>query len=232
MSRNPGFMRSSRRALGLAGVLAAFALAPQVSRAATITDPVGDFLPTYTGPLNGDMDVISVGAVQDGTSVTLTATMNGAIGTTAGGLYVLGINRGGGLPLLTFGSPSVGAGVNFDAVAVLIPTGGSFVDILLPNAQAPTPLSTVTFSGSTLTAVIPFALLPTNGFAPAQYLYNLWPRDGLNTSDNGQISDFAPNASSFTASVPEPAGWTIMLLGFGGLGAALRRRRTSRLALA
>lgn len=30
--------------------------------------------------------------------------------------------------------------------------------------------------------------------------------------------------------VPEPAAWTMMLLGFGGLGAALRRRRASAYA--
>lgn len=37
--------------------------------------------------------------------------------------------------------------------------------------------------------------------------------------------------SSVTAGVPEPASWTMMLLGFGGLGALLRSRR-SRSALA
>jgi hypothetical protein len=224
MPRNSRFAPSSWRALGLAGMLAASALTPQLARATTVVDPAGDFLATYTGPHNGDMDVLSVSAVQNGTDVTLSATLNGAIGTTAGGAYVLGVNRGGGLPLLTFGTPSVGAGVNFDAVAILLPAGGSFVDVLLPTAQAPTALSTVTFSGSTLTAVIPLSMLPTNGFAPSQYLYNLWPRDGLNTSDNGQIADFAPNASSFTANVPEPGVWAMMVLGFGLLGAVLRRR--------
>ena len=33
-----------------------------------------------------------------------------------------------------------------------------------------------------------------------------------------------------TASVPEPAAWTLVLIGFGGLGAALRNRR--RIAVA
>jgi hypothetical protein len=214
-----------------AGLLAASAMA--LPARATIVDPLdpaGDFLPTYTGPHNGDMDVLSVGAVEDGTNVTLTATLNGAIGTTAGGAYVFGINRGGGLPLFTFGTPSTGAGVNFDAVAVLLPGGGSFVAVILPTAMTPTPLTNVTFSGSTLTAVVPLADLPSNGFAPSQYFYNLWPRDGLNSADNSQIADFAPDASSF-ATVPEPGAWATLLLGFGTLGAALRRRR-SRLAAA
>jgi hypothetical protein len=30
------------------------------------------------------------------------------------------------------------------------------------------------------------------------------------------------------ASVPEPAGWAMMLVGFGGLGVLLRRRRQAR----
>jgi hypothetical protein len=73
--------------------------------------------------------------------------------------------------------------------------------------------------------VVPFADLPGNGFTAANYLYNLWPRDGLNTADNGQIADFAPDASSFAASVPEPVGWGLMILGFAMTGALLRRRR-------
>jgi hypothetical protein len=194
------------------------------ARAATVTDPAGDFLATYTGPHNGDMDVLSVSAVVSATDVTLSATLAGPIGTTSGGAYVFGVDRGGGLPLLTFGTPSVGAGVTFDAVAVLLPGGGSFVDVLLPTTLSPTPLADVTFSGSTLKAVIPLSLLPSNGFTPDHYLYNLWPRDGLDTSDNGQISDFAPDATTFAA-VPEPGAWSMILLGFGALGAMARRRR-------
>lgn len=228
MPRKSELTPSTWRALGFAALLAASALTPQLARATTVLDPANDFLATYTGPHNGDMDVLSVSAVQNGTDVTLSAVLNGAIGTTAGEAYVFGINRGGGLPLLTFGTPSVGAGVNFDAVAILLPAGGSFVDVLLPIAQAPTALSTVTFSGSTLTAVIPFSMLPTNGFATSQYLYNLWPRDGLTPSDNGQIADFAPNAASFAANVPEPGAWAMMVLGFGLLGALLRRRASFR----
>jgi hypothetical protein len=41
------------------------------------------------------------------------------------------------------------------------------------------------------------------------------------------FSDGIGNASP--AGVPEPASWALMLLGFGGLGRALRRRRAARL---
>jgi hypothetical protein len=132
--------------------------------------------------------------------------------------------------LLTFGTPPVGTGVNFDAVAVLIPGGTSSVSLLVPSAAGPTPITDVTFSGSTFKAVIPLSMLPSNGLMPSQYLFNLWPRSGLDTTDNGQISDFAPDSSSFAASIPEPGAWAMMLLGFGGLGVVLRQR--GRLALA
>jgi hypothetical protein len=222
--------RLCRSALGMAVAVAASAAALQPARATTIVDPAGDFLATYSGPHNGDLDVLSVGAVQNGTSVTLTANLNGAIGTTSGGVYVWGVNRGAGAQLLTLGTPSVGAGVSFDAVALLFPNlTGAVVTFTGGVASAPVPLATgaITGSGSTITGVIPFSLLPSTGFAPANYLYNLWPRDGLGTND--QIADFAPDASSFAANVPEPAAWALMILGFGMTGAALRRRKVAAL---
>ena len=223
----PAFL--SWRALGLATALAAGALAgASAAQADIIVDPAGDFLATYSGPLNGDLDVLSAGAVQNGTDLVLTATLNGDIGTTPGAVYVFGVNRGAGLPLLTFGAPSVGAGVNFDAVAVLTPGGASFVALILPTAQAPIALNDVSFVGSKFRAVIPLSDLPTNGFATSDYLYNLWPRSGLGV--NTQISDFAPDASSFAANVPEPGAWAMMIVGFALLGAMGRRRSRAGIA--
>jgi hypothetical protein len=52
-----------------------------------------------------------------------------------------------------------------------------------------------------------------------------------NGSPGSQI-DFVDNISIVQTSggnaIPEPAGWAMMILGFGGVGATLRRRRVSR----
>jgi PEP-CTERM motif len=226
--REPARRRlQSATAIGASLSLAALAMTAGPAQATTITDPTGDFLSTFsgptTGPDSGQYDVLSVSAVQNGANVTISATMAGPATATA---YVLGINRGAGAAFLDTGPTPVGAGVLFDSVAILLPGGGSFVDNLLPTSTV-SPLSNVTFSGDSFTAVIPFADLPGLGFTTGNYLYNLWPRDGLNAADNTQISDFAPDASSFAASfVPEPASWALMLAGLGMLGAGLRSRRT------
>ena len=41
---------------------------------------------------------------------------------------------------------------------------------------------------------------------------------------------FTADASSVAGVVPEPAAWALMILGFGGAGAALRRRTRQVLA--
>ncbi|HEY2752600.1 MAG TPA: PEPxxWA-CTERM sorting domain-containing protein [Phenylobacterium sp.] len=211
----------------MAALLAASGLASSAAAGpATVPDAMGDFLGTFSGPHNGDLDVLSVSAIQNGTDVAFSATLAGPVGTTPGSVYVLGVNRGAGAPLLTLGTPSVGAGIDFDAVALLFPNDTGAVVLFtggVAGAAVPLAAGAVTVSGSTITGVIPFSMLPSTGFTSANYLYNLWPRDGLATND--QISDFAPDASSFRANVPEPATWAMMLLGFGALGAVLRRRR-------
>jgi hypothetical protein len=229
MTPSPKIPRPSLPALALAGALAAVA-ATAPSEAAAVADPAGDFLSTYTGPQNGDMDVISVNALDQGGNVTLSAMLNGAVGTTSTGVYVWGVNRGAGQQFLLTGTPPVGAGVFFDAVVILFPNQtGRVVDITGGGTTTNLAAGAVTVSGNGITGVVPLSLLPTTGFAnPADYVYNLWPRSGL--TSNVQIADFAPNASSFAASVPEPGAWAMMIVGFGLLGAMGRRRRRAATA--
>jgi hypothetical protein len=216
------------RTLAAAMGLATLALAAQPAQATTITDTSSDILPTFsgpqTGPASGPFDITSVSAIQDGGAVEITTTMAGPATAAA---YVIGINRGAGTALFNQGPVPIGAGVNFDAVAVLIPGGPAFVQLI--GSSTMTPLSEVTFSGDTVSAIIPLADFPSTGFTPANYLYNVWPRNGLNAADNTQISEFDPPTMDFAASavaaVPEPSAWALMLLGVGALGAALRSRR-------
>ena len=58
------FLRSGCVLTGWRLVVLLIALAmPRPVRAVAITDPVGDFLPTYTGPKAGDVDVVAANVV-------------------------------------------------------------------------------------------------------------------------------------------------------------------------
>ncbi len=197
--------------------------------AAPLADAANDFLATYAGPTNGDLDILSVEARFDGTAFTLGSVQNGAVGTV-GSLFVWGINRGAGTARLSFGSPSVGAAILFDAVAVFFADGTGRV-VTFPAIGAPTitALSGVTIAGNSIGGVIPLSLLPSRGFAATDYTFNLWSRQRANPALDGgnvEIADFAPDGSSFAATVPEPASWALMIGGFGVAGARLRHRRT------
>jgi hypothetical protein len=52
--------------------------------------------------------------------------------------------------------------------------------------------------------------------------------DTYRVNGNGTISAFGPATSSpaATGAVPEPASWLMLIIGFGGIGFAMRRRRS------
>jgi hypothetical protein len=192
---------------------AALILAGGAAHATTISDPAGDFLPSFLGAQDPDLDVLSFGV--DYNTITsqflLTATLGGAIDPSKAGLYVIGVNTGTGPnhPFVGIGEPNV----VFNQVILLQKTGAA--------AIGANPL-TATINGDSFSLVVPLSLLPSTGFAPDRYGFNLWPRNGVGS--NNQISDFAPQNATLAA-VPEPAAWTMMVAGFGLLGGALRTRR-------
>ena len=161
-----------------------------VTRPSLVLDPINDFIPSFTGPHNTDLDVRTMEVSYDGTNFTFSGTMVGAIGQTTGGVYVWGVNRGAGTP--RFGS--IATGVLFDFVVIVRPGGTSSVRDFITTAATDLPPSSVTISGNTVMAVVPASLMPTQGLAPDLYTSNLWPRTGL--ASNAQISDFAPDNSN------------------------------------
>jgi hypothetical protein len=188
-----------------------------------ITDRPGDFLATFAGSsASTDLDVLSASVFYNaGTDVfTLTATMSGAVGSTATGLYVWGVNRGAG----TAGFAANGiTGVRFDRGILLRPDGSGTV-----AGAGALPGGSVMLSGNTLTATVSGSLLPSTGFAnKLDYTWNLWPRDSAFAGFTA-ISDFAPDNANFTATpVPEPSTAVLSMLGLGGLLAWRRRRQSN-----
>lgn len=213
---------SRLRPLALA-VTAALALTARPAAAQLTADPTGDFLSTYTGNKTGDLDVVSAQVFYDPAiqKFALRATMNGAIFSNPSGFYVWGFNKGAG----TAGFAVLGFNnILFDAVVLIRPTGitvgaNTVNDFFFAN-------------GNTFTAVIPLSVLPSTGFTPQNYTWNLWPRQ-TGPAGNAQISDFAPDngnvqviTGGFQALLvtPEPSTVVLMSAGLLLVGVAVRRR--------
>jgi hypothetical protein len=218
----------SLRTATLATALIAAAVVATPLHATNFVDPQGDLLATYTGPQDSDLDILSGSAEFTSDDLLLSSTMSGPIGTTAGSLFLWGVDRGSGTDrLITSGPPAVGTpSMLLDAIVALLANGtGRVVTFPAMGAPVTTPLdpALITISGDTISARIPRSLLPTTGFAFEDYTYVHWSRSVV----GGQqfIADLAPEANSFTASfAPEPATWALLIGGFALTGARLRRR--------
>ena len=211
--------RTPARNIALSAALTtALALLAGSAQASFITDPAGDFIPTFTGTHSGDLDVLSISATFDGSAFHLTAAMNGAIGTLPTALYVIGFNRGAAVAnFAAIGLP----GVVFDSVITMTGTGVLGGRDLVTGTAIVLPAGSAHISGSVFAIDILASLLPTHGLAFQDYGINLWPRDRA-VAGNAQIADFAPDATDFTV-VPEPATGKLALVGLAVLGWARQR---------
>ena len=253
MASNSTRARVGARALAAAAAVtfAATALATTAAQAAApvpvagaITDDQGDFLTTYIGPRNADLDVKSANVTYDGQFIYFTAEMYGDIGTTQDGLYVWGVDRGNATDILfhppapgpgEIPQPPVGENVNFNAFIAIVPTfangvptyAGSKV-VLTDNGRTTNiGAAEISISGAKLNLRLERSLFPSTGADISQMGFNLWPRiTGIGRTDF--VSDFAPGDRNFLASpTPEPATWAMMIGGFGLVGGAMRRRRVA-----
>ena len=197
------------------------------ARADGTPDPLNDFIPSFTGVHNADLDVLSAFVTYNPVTdiFFLSGTMAGAIGTTVSSLYVWGFDRGAGTA--RFGP--IATGVLFDSVVTATGTGVGQVTLLSPAPSVTTPLAagSVSFSGNTITVSVSGALLLPNGVPRTAFTWNLWPRD-TTQAGTAAISDFAPdNSNVAVAVVPEPSSMALLALGLGALGWVTSRRRSA-----
>ena len=215
-------LKSPLRKLRLAAALIPLMISSP-ALAATVFDATGDILPSFTGTGSPDLDVTSFSVQFNSVTNTflLGASFAGAIDPSLAGFYVIGVDTGVGAirPFGNIGEPNV----VFDQVIVVQKTGSA---VLSGNALK------ATVVGNLFTLSVPSAFLPSTGFAPQDFGFNIWPREGSTVTGNNQITDFAPNnalltptGALLTPAVPEPATWLTMILGFGLLGGAMRLRR-------
>jgi hypothetical protein len=205
--------------------------------AASITDDANDFLKTFGGAHNADLDVLSASATFSDSTFHLSATLAGDVrATTPGALYVWGIDRGHGTAVLNQGANPVGAGVTFDSVVIFLPNGAAILSQIGPDGLfGPVTMLAPTISEKTLTVDVSLdALLTLPGTDPdsdvEDFRFNFWPRTGGNVKDGTEVSDFAPGGDDgvgSTFNVPEPGALALMVSGVGLAGMMRRRRSVS-----
>jgi hypothetical protein len=209
---------SSIAALATVAALAA----PAVAGAATLTvlgtdDIFAAGLGSPPASDNGGGTLPSSFAVHGGETLIITATgtincCSGASGDSTGPDGFASNPFGTGSHITNSTGSAIG---NYDDAVGAFALAGAFT-----GGSAST---TVFKIGSSDTLVVPtgatllyFGLPDANGF-------------------NGPSGFYGDNSGSFTVDIsaaPEPATWAVMLAGFGGLGAVIRRRRKVSLARA
>jgi hypothetical protein len=177
---------------------------------AAISDPVGDFLPTYTGPQLPGMDVVAheVVVLEDQGRVIFSGRMAGPIAPTQaiGGLYLFGLDRGQGTPRFLGGTPPIGPNVLWDSLVIINPNGNGRVNNQVAGVVTLLNPADIHINGNEFTASVPLSLLlPAATRPPQEWTYNLWPRNNPNIGANASVSDLAPDDGNSPMQVVAPA---------------------------
>jgi hypothetical protein len=185
----------------------------------SVTPDGSDFLYTYTATLSGDQ------GLTDGSTLVIqdfAGYVPGSISAAGSGFSSFIATSA---PLVANFNPAAG-GVQTNAI---YPDNAAIPDLVFtytgPNFRTtgggPGVYPDIQIDG--LTAVSTFGPTTTVGGFSSRAIKNDGPAptQGTPAFNNGQVS--VPLA----AGVPEPASWALLIVGFGGVGSLLRRRRVA-----
>jgi hypothetical protein len=177
---------------------------------AIISDAVGDFLPTYTGPQDPGLDVTAheVVYLADQGRLVFFGRMAGPIAPTqdVGGLYIIGVDRGSGTPRFLTGKPPIGPHVLWDSVVRINPDGTGLFNNIIAGVVTPLGPGDITISGNEFTVSVPLSvMLPAATRPPSEWTYNLWPRNSAVIGQTVAVSDLAPDDGNSPVQAIGPA---------------------------
>lgn len=163
---------------------------------AWIADPVGDFLPGYTGPQDPGLDVVAHRAMVTTQRVIFSGKMAGPIAPTQeiGGLYIIGVDRGQGTARFAGRTPVIGPNVLWDSVVRVNPDGTGLFNNIIGGVITPLAAEDITIDGNEFSVSVPLsAMLPSATRPPEEWTYNLWPRNSAVIGNNAAVPDLAPD---------------------------------------
>jgi hypothetical protein len=163
---------------------------------------------------------------------TYNVTLSGDEGLTAGSQLVI-MDFAGYVPTSIFApsdfTASVAMTANFDTAAGGVQVNPMFTD----NPNLPDLI--FTYNGPDLqTSGGPFTTLSLGSFGATSTLSGMAldgfssraiSNSGLGTVGTASFNNGAVGVATALATVPEPASWALLILGFGGVGSLLRARR-------